>query len=49
VLLGHEINAGLSASPIYKREVEEVRDDTDGVLITIPSQEKGCGKITVFL
>ncbi|CAH0046268.1 unnamed protein product [Clonostachys solani] len=40
VLLGHEINAGFSASPIYKREAEEVRDDTDGVSITIPSQEK---------
>ncbi|KAK7212335.1 hypothetical protein V2G26_019513 [Clonostachys chloroleuca] len=49
VLLGHEIDAGFSASPIYKREVEEVRDDTDGVLITIPRREKECGKITVFL
>jgi hypothetical protein len=49
VLLGHDLNVAFSTSPIYQREAEQVRDDTDGVSMTISSQGKEGGKIAIFL
>ncbi|KAI0435569.1 hypothetical protein F4803DRAFT_309017 [Xylaria telfairii] len=48
-VFGAEVDIGFSSAPIYQREEKEVRDQTDGVSMTISNQEREGAKITLFL